>query len=55
MPYKGVLDFMMTRHRLFLAIIRIEVDIMPGAMTVKDAAGPLQLLNEVFPFYTDIS
>lgn len=55
MPYQGSLNFGMAGDRLFFPIFRVEVDIMFGAMTGKDAPCSFQLFNEFLPFHREIS
>lgn len=47
-----VFDFCVSGHRLLLASLRIEIDVVAGAGPEEYAAVPHQLTNELPPFHT---
>jgi hypothetical protein len=55
MSDKMIIDFRMSRYGLFLAILGIEIDIVPGAMSYQNTTGLFQLANELLAFHRAIS
>jgi hypothetical protein len=50
-PRESNFDFGVARHRLFLARLRIQVDVMLGARPEKYAAILEELAGELFPLH----
>ena len=55
MSDKMIIDFRMSRYGLFLAILGIEIDIVPGAMSYQNTTGLFQLPKKLLAFHRAIS
>ena len=54
-PGENVFDLAMPRDGLLFPVNRIHIDIVAGAVSIKDAAGFRKLPDELFPPHTLIS
>lgn len=55
MPGKGFRNFAVTRHRLFTAVQRIAINIVPAAMPLQKTSFCRQQPNKINPFHRAIS
>lgn len=52
---KGIVDFGVSWYWLFTAGSWIEIDVVPGTVTVENTAGLGQLPNQLTPLHRTIS
>ncbi len=50
-----VVNFAVSRDRLFQTSLGISVEVMPGPMANEYTASPFDVANKVFAFHTTIS
>jgi hypothetical protein len=54
-PCQHIFNLSVSGDRLLLSGRGVEIDVMPGAVAVQDAPGPLKLPDELSAFHRTIS